>query len=116
MGMMLSPAAPPPATMMLSPGFTPSCTVISWIALIICSPASVSTAEAASSAESLSGSATFSSAWRRGGDIEAHAPAEKIARIDVAEHDGGVGDGGLTASLAVAGGAGAGARALRAGP
>ena len=46
--------------------------------------------------------------------VEAHAPAEEIVRVDVAEHDGGVRDGGLLAALAVAGGAGARARALRA--
>ena len=53
---------------------------------------------------------------RRGGDVEPHAPAEEVVRVDIAEHDRGVGDGRLLAALAVAGGAGARARALRADP
>ena len=45
-GRMLSPAAPPPATITLSRGLTPSLTVISWIALIISSLAMVMIAKA----------------------------------------------------------------------
>ena len=47
-GMMLSPAAPPPATITLSRGLRPSLTVISWIALIISSLAMVMIANAVS--------------------------------------------------------------------
>ncbi len=47
-GMMLSPAAPPPATITLSRGLTPSLTVISSIALIISSLAMVMMAKAVS--------------------------------------------------------------------
>jgi hypothetical protein len=46
--MMFRPAAPPPATITLSRGFTPSLTVISWIALIINSLAMVMIAKAVS--------------------------------------------------------------------
>ena len=45
-GRILSPAAPPPATITLSRGLTPSLTVISWIALIISSLAMVMIAKA----------------------------------------------------------------------
>ena len=47
-GTMLSPAAPPPATITLSRGLRPSLTVISWIALIISSFAMVMIANAVS--------------------------------------------------------------------
>ena len=48
----------------------------------------------------------------RGIDVERHRAAEEALRVEVAEHDRGVGDGRLGAAAAVAGGAGVGAGAL----
>ena len=113
-GMMLRPAAPPPATITLSRGLRPSLTVISWIALIISSLAMVMIAKAVSRGLRPISRASVSITRCAARGIERHAPAVEIVRIEIAEHDAGVGHRRLVAAAAVAGRPRHGAGALRA--
>jgi hypothetical protein len=72
-GRILSPASPPPATITLSRGLTPSLTVISWIALIISSLAMVMRRGVAGTLRPIARQAFRQRGGRRG--IELHPSA-----------------------------------------
>ena len=97
-GRIFSPAAPPPATSRLSRGSIPWLIVMSLIAPTMWSPATSIIARAASFTSRLSREAIFATAPRGRVGVQTHPSAQKIIRIEIAEHQRRVGDRRLGAA------------------
>ena len=95
---MLSPAAPPPATMRQSRASRPWATVMSVSSPRISSDGDHEDGLRRASAVMPSGSATLGDRGARGAGVEHHPAAEEVVRVDVAEHERGVGDRRLGAA------------------
>ena len=115
-GRMLSPAAPPPATSSASRGSTPSLIVISLIArdhVLVGDCRGSRVPRLSAVPPSCCGELADHHRAPRPTSSFMRA-AEEVVRVEVAEHQRGVGDRRLGAAAAVAGGTGIGAGALRA--
>ena len=95
------PAAPPPATMVLSRGSMPSLIVTSLIARIIRSVARPRMRKAVSSIDRAICGGDGAHRPPGGIDIERHLTAEKIIWIEVAQHHRGIGHRGLGSAAPV---------------
>ena len=106
--------APPNGSSAKSRGSWPRSTETARIARTMLATTMPSMPCAVRSTEKPSRSASGAIASRASACVERHAAAEQAARREPAEHEVGVGDGGLCAAAAVAGRARLRARALRA--